>query len=448
MIGRWPLRIRLTAAFTVMMALVLAGVAVATVAHSKSTLDDSINESLGYRLHDLQTAAASPAGAVVSSGSADTAAQILDRDGAIIRTSDEVAGQPLLSPAELAAARAGQIVVDHPHAQRVDSPVRVTAAPVANTGRIAVVVVSLADRDTAVGDLRRELEIAFPLVLLAAAVGAYLLTAAALRPVERMRARAAAITADDPGRQLPVPRADDEIARLGRTLNDMLARLHAAVSRERQFVADAGHELRTPLSLVTTELELALNRPRAVGELTAAVASALEETERLTRLAEDLLLLARADHRFARPTAVEVGPLLDAVASRYRITAPDRTVTVEYPSGLLAHAGADDLHRMVSNLLDNALRHGRGPVAVTARGADERVVIEVRDRGPGFPPDFLPHAFGRFTRADVARTGGGSGLGLAITATLAVRYGGQVAAANHTGGGAVLTVTLPREPGR
>jgi signal transduction histidine kinase len=238
-------------------------VAVATIAHSKSTLDVSINESLGYRLRDLQAAAASPAGATVSSGSVDTASQILDRDGAIIASSDELAGQPLLSPQELAAAHTSQVLLDHPSAPRLAGPMRIAAAPVANTSRVAVVAVSLADRDTAVADLRQELEIALPLVLLAAAIGAYLLTAAVLRPVERMRARAAAITADDPRQQLPVPLANDEIARLGSTLNDMLARLHAALSRERRFVADASHELRTPLSLLTTELELACTGPAA-----------------------------------------------------------------------------------------------------------------------------------------------------------------------------------------
>jgi signal transduction histidine kinase len=448
MIRRWPIRIRLTAVFTVMMAAVLAGVAVATVAHSKSSLDDSINESLSYRLHDLQTAAASPAGAAVSSGSVDTAAQVLDRDGAIVAASDEVAGRPLLSPPELAAAHAGQIFLDQPSAPRLAGPVRIAAAPVANTGRVAVVAVSLADRDTAVADLRQELEIALPLVLLAAAVGAYLLTAGALRPVERMRARAAAITADGPRQQLPVPLADDEIARLGSTLNDMLTRLHAALSRERRFVADASHELRTPLSLLTTELELALHRPRATGELTAALGSALEETGRLTRLTEDLLVLARADHDRAqlehRFAAVPVSPLLDAIAARR----PAITPTVECPPDLVVRANADDLHRVLGNLLDNAVQHGRGPITVTARDKDSDVVIEIRDHGPGFDPDFLPHAFERFTQADAARTGGGSGLGLAITATLTTRNAGRVTAANHPDGGAIVTVTLPRESRR
>lgn len=166
---------------------------------------------------------------------------------------------------------------------------------------MAVVAASLAGRDAAVADLGEELAVALPLVLIAAVGGAYLLTAAALQPVERMRAQAAAITPTDPHPRLPVPPANDEIARLGATLNALLGRLHAALARERQFTAEASHELRTPLSMLTTELELALRRPRQPAELTAALRSALEETDRLSRLAHDLLLTTTDDPNRAIP---------------------------------------------------------------------------------------------------------------------------------------------------
>ncbi|HEY2766028.1 MAG TPA: histidine kinase dimerization/phospho-acceptor domain-containing protein [Pseudonocardiaceae bacterium] len=294
MIRHLPIRIRLAAAFTATMAAVLLGVGVATVAHARASLDDSITESLTYRLGDLQPVATTAA-PVLPGGSRDTAEQVLDRSGQIIASSPEIADHPVLGPSELAAAGRGQVLADHATAGELTGLVRIAASPV-DDGRIAVAVVSLADRDAAVADLRQELQIGLPLVLLAAAVGAYLLAGAALRPVERMRARAATLTAEDPEQRLPVPVARDEISRLGATFNDLLARLHAALSRERQFVADASHELRTPLSLLTTELELALRRPRTAHQLTAALHSALEETGRLSRLAQDLLLLARTDH--------------------------------------------------------------------------------------------------------------------------------------------------------
>jgi signal transduction histidine kinase len=444
MIRRWPIRIRLTAAFTVLMALVLLGVAMATVTHSRESLDASISESLTYRLRDLQPLATADAPAL-SGIDRDTGEQVLDASGQVIASSPEVAGLSLLTAAEVDSARHGLSLVDHAAAGNLDRPVRIAAAPTGDGSRIAVVAVSLADRDTAMADLRQELELVFPLVLLAAAIGAYLLAAAALRPVERMRARAAVITAEHPEPRLPVPATRDEISRLGTTFNDLLGRLHAALSRERQFVADASHELRTPLSLLTTELELALRRPRSPQELTGALRSALEETGRLSRLAQDLLLLARTDQDSPtgrHESVTEVGPLLESVISRYRVTS---SITLDCAPGLIARINADDLDRAVSNLIDNALQHGKPPVTVAARRANDEpaVVIEVHDHGPGVDPGFMDRAFDRFTRADSARTSGGTGLGLAIVAALVRRDGGDTTAANHPDGGAVVTVVIP-----
>ncbi|WP_429418687.1 HAMP domain-containing protein [Nocardia sp. GAS34] len=177
--------------------------------------------------------------------SQDTAVQILTGTGQVIASTQEPSGPPVLSPGELEQARHRTVILDRPAAGGLAGPVRLAAAE-AGGDRIVVVAQSLADRDAAVADLSRELAVAFPLVLIAAAAGAYLLAMAALRPVERMRARAAGITEADPAARLPVPPAHDEISRLGTTFNDLLTRLHEAVDRERRFVADAGHELRTP----------------------------------------------------------------------------------------------------------------------------------------------------------------------------------------------------------
>ena len=210
---RWPTRIRLTATFTMLMALVLLGVGFATVAHTRSSLDASITEALTYRLSDLQPIAAT-ATPVLSGVSRDTGEQVLDLTGRLVAASPEVPDWPLLAPADLASAQHGRLLVDHATAGTLDGPVRIGATATGDGSRIAVVAVTLSDRDAAVADLRQELLIGFPLVLLAAAVGAYLLAAAALRPVERMRARAATITAEAPDQRLPVPAARDEISRL------------------------------------------------------------------------------------------------------------------------------------------------------------------------------------------------------------------------------------------
>ncbi|MGW4772567.1 sensor histidine kinase [Nocardia sp. NPDC004278] len=445
MIRRWPIRIRLTVAFTIIMAVVLTIVGYTTVTHMRSFLDKSVTESLEYQLDELRPLAAA-AEPTLPGPSQDTAIQILSDSGQVVAATQELPGPSVLSPSELEAARRGTLIVDHPSAPGLAGPVRV-AATSAPANRVVVVAESLADRDAAVTDLSRELAVGFPLVLLAAAVGAYLLAMTALRPVERMRARAAGITDTDVAARLPVPPANDEISRLGTTFNDLLARLHAAVDRERQFVADAGHELRTPLGLLTTELELALRRPRSNDELTAALRSALDEVERLSRLARAMLAATAGtprDPETPLPT-IELRPLLDAVIARHGVAAGG--ITVDGPPDIIVHADTDDLDRIVTNLLDNALEHGAPPVRIGVdRLAASTIEIKVRDHGPGIDPGFLPQAFERFTRGDTARTRGGSGLGLAIVAALALRNHATVTAANHSDGGLEVTLTLPTQP--
>ena len=193
MMWRWPIRIRLTAAFTAVMALVLLAVGALTVAHTKESLDEAITESLSYRVASLGPIAAAT-DPVLAGGNPDTAQQIIAPDGQVLAATPNLAGQTALSPSELATARRGQLVADHARLGNLEGPVRVAAGPTPG-GRVVVAAQSLADRDAAVADLRNELATGFPIVLLAAALGAYLLAAAALRPVERMRARAASISA-------------------------------------------------------------------------------------------------------------------------------------------------------------------------------------------------------------------------------------------------------------
>ena len=442
MMRRWPIRIRLTAAFTAVMALVLLAVGTLTVAHTKESLDEAITESLSYRLDNLRSiaVAAEPS---LAGGNPDTAQQIIASDGHVLAATPNLAGQTALSPSELDVARREQLVADHSRLGNLEGPVRVAAGP-APGGRLVVAAQSLADRDAAVADLRNELLTGFPIVLLAAALGAYLLAAAALRPVERMRARAASISATDAHARLPVPPARDEIHHLGTTFNELLQRLQDALERERQFVIDAGHELRTPLSLLTTELELALRRPRSNPELVAAMRSALDETARLSRLARDLLTVADTSTPAQQPT-LDLRIQLVAIGERYRHSLGDQ-LDIDCPAGQYIHADPADFDRIIGNLIDNAIQHGATPITIHVQhvGADG-VEIRVADHGPGFPDGFLPHAFDRFSRADTARTTGGTGLGLAIVDTLTQRNHGAVTAHNRPAGGAEITIRLAAE---
>ncbi|WP_064745146.1 sensor histidine kinase [Pseudonocardia acaciae] len=445
--ARWPLRMRLTAWSVAVMALVLAGVGIGAVLHLRGAYDESLDAALQARLDALRRP-----GAVIgdSTGASDTTEQLLDLAGAPLAGSGVLGGRALLDPAEIASAsRGGLVRAEHDAAPGMTGPVRVLAAPTSDAHAVAVVAGSLASRDDAVADLREELSVAFPLVLAAAAVGAYLVATAALRPVERLRAHAEQISAENTHQRLPVPPTRDELARLGHTLNAMLDRLRAALDREQRFVADASHELRTPLSLLTTEIELALHRPRESTELRAALRSALDETRRLTTLAQDLLLLARTEHS-PHHAGGETGALPTRLASILAAAAEHTSpgageIIVDCPAELAVHADPDDLQRAVRNLLDNAARHGHAPIHLRAHHnpADGAVSIEVRDHGPGIPAAFLPHAFERFTRADAARGGSGTGLGLAITAALIHHMHGTVTAHNHPEGGATITITLP-----
>jgi two-component system OmpR family sensor kinase len=250
-----------------------------------------------------------------------------------------------------------------------------------------------------------------------------------------MRRKADEITEEDPGERLPVGTADDEIARLGTTLNGMLARLERAVDRERAFVADASHELRTPLAILKTEIELALRSGRTEEELREALQSAAEETDRLTELAK--LPLAPAD--------VDSAQLLHAVSVRFdaRVRASGRALVVDDEPHTHLTADQRRLEQALDNLVENALRHGTGSIHLGATVHDCVVALHVRDEGPGFPPEFIAQAFERFTRADPARARGGAGLGLAIVQMIARAHGGQARAANDSDGGARVTIELP-----
>ena len=292
---------------------------------------------------------------------------------------------------------------------------------------------ALCDRDVVLASLLGLLLVVGPLALLLAAFAGYRLAGAALRPVESMRREAAEISAATSGRRLPVPEARDEVRALGETLNAMLERLDEGLLRERRFVADAGHELRTPLALLRTELELALRRERTSTELAAAIRSATEEVERLIRLAEALLVLDHAGEAPLRLQQLDARELLEAVARRFAARG-----AIEISGGGSFRGDRDRLEQALGSLVDNALTHGEGTVRLEAEPADGEITLRVSDDGAGFPDDFLPRAFERFSRADGARTSGGAGLGLAIVEAVARAHGGRASASGST-----VTLVLP-----
>jgi signal transduction histidine kinase len=439
-VSKVPIRVRLTLGFAAAMAVVLAAVGLFVYQRVSNELLRTVDQTLvGQAREESQ-------GRVdTDTGTGPTFAQLFGERGQLLRSQPRNL-PPLVGHQAVSEALAGTRVWLNEGLPRQGGEWRVLVSEVPSGGSVAVLARSLEPRNESLDHLRHELMIFLPLALLAASLGGYALAAGALRPVELLRRRAEAVIPGETSR-LPVPPARDEVARLARTLNEMLARLQAAVEHERRFVADASHELRTPLALLRTELDLALRRPRSREELERALRSAAAETERLSRLAEDLLLIARGDRGPLpiRREVVAVGDLLADAATRFATRADSlgrelRVVETEL------HAEADPLRvgQALVNLVDNALTHGGGTVELEATERNGFVELHVRDAGSGFPLEFRGRAFDRFSRADEARSGGGSGLGLSIVELVAGAHGGGAGIGDCASGGADVWISLPR----
>jgi two-component system, OmpR family, sensor kinase len=438
------------AAFAVAMALVLAATGWLVYARLGADLSHALDQDLRLRAQDLSALVRdgrsslrreAGSGRLVEPG--ESFAQLLRPDGRVVDATPSLGRRSLLTQEEIRAARRGLRFLDVPSVPGLDEPARLLAVP---SGRgVLVVGATRENRAEALRNLRTELFLAGPLALLVATGLGYLLAGAGLRTVETMRRRAAEISADRPGERLPLLGTRDELDRLGTTLNEMLVRLEAAIERERDFVAEAGHELRTPLALLRAELDFALHHAESEEELRAALREASAETDRLVQLAGDLLLIASADRGKLRlrEERVSARDLLESVDNRFAWRAQEagRALEVDAPPDLAFTGDRLRLEQALGNLVENALRHGAGAVRLRARAIDGRVELHVRDEGAGLAPDFVPRAFQRFSRSDESRTSGGAGLGLAIVEAIAAAHGGSAEAL-----GADVWISVPADP--
>ncbi|KXK58401.1 ATPase [Micromonospora rosaria] len=386
--------------------------------------------------------------------------QVVDAQGRVRAASiDADRLVPMLPPDQFDRSGQHRAVVP---GQRLglEGPVRVVTVPAGTPADPLTVLVgrSLTDVRHSTEIVRTILLVSFPLLVALLAAVAWRVVGAALRPVEALRSGAAEITGSAGTGRLPVPASHDEIHRLAVTLNDMLDRLARARDRQRAFVSDAAHELRSPLTNMRTELEVA----QRLGDRTdwpAVAADLLTDTERLSRLVDDLLLLARLDETTppGRATGpVELGALLATVAGRY--PSPPVEVT-PVPEPLWTVGDPDDLHRILANLVDNAVRYARHRVVLAAlpQPGTPYHLVTVTDDGPGIPAANRERVFDRFTRLDDARArdAGGAGLGLAIVRDLVRRAGGTIALTDpdptqpadpSTGPGLHVRLCLPHLP--
>jgi two-component system, OmpR family, sensor kinase len=448
-----------TLAFAAAMATVLAVIGVVLYSQFAGHLDETLDQGLRSRASDVSAliqrtrpALDSPDRSVLDERG-ESFAQILDAGGAVLDASPRLPPGALLNQDQVRRATRGAILFERPNPFEATEPARLLATPVRGSDRRLVVVVGAGadDRNSQLASLAVLLLLGGLGALVLSSLAGYGVAAAALRPVEAMRRKADEITESKRGERLPVGRTDDEIARLGCTLNGMLERLEQGFERERAFVADASHELRTPIAILKTEIELALRGGRSPAELVAALQSAAEETDRLSELADALLVIARADGGRLPLTATELDAdrLLAGVRARFgaRAQASGRKLVVTRTGERLT-ADPRRIEQALDNLVENALLHGDGTISLSAVAHNGCVELHVRDEGPGFPPEFMSSAFERFTRADHARGRGGSGLGLSIVRVIARAHGGDARAANHPDGGADICIELPvvRDP--
>ena len=451
---RWlPLRLRVAAVFTVAAAITLVGLGLFVYFRVEVTLLHQARVSLGAQMDTLVGLPESGRQDSTAAMTGEFFGQVLTAAGMVVASSPQLSG-PLVSGDRFPPAQGQDVVVAQPVTLAGEDEREAALLLLRRDGdQVLAVGASKEDLDDALWGVRTQLVIGGPLALLLASGAGYLAAGTALRPIERMRQHADAISAHSSGERLPLPPARDEIHRLGLTLNQMLDRLDAGLQRERRFVAEASHELRTPLALLKLELDLALARPRPADELLAALHSADEEVDRLTQLSEDLLVSAASEQGRSQParTDVDVGRLLRTLAVRFSVRAQQegRRITVASEEGLVLRANAGRLERALSNLVDNALRHGAGDVELGSEERDGQVAIWVSDHGQGMGDAFRGRAHEPFSRASTARSQDGRGLGLAIVHAIVSEHHGTATIENRAGGnGTIATITIPRPSAR
>jgi signal transduction histidine kinase len=377
--------------------------------------------------------------------------QAVDAQGQVVASSANVSGQsPVL---RLSPGETGRIE----HTPFEDAPfepeafiVVATSADVASGPVTVIVGRSLDTVAESTATTTGLLAVGIPLLLLVVGVVTWLVVGRALAPVESIRSEVEAISTRELHRRVPDPQGNDEIARLARTMNRMLGRLEEGQARQRRFVSDASHELRSPVATIREHAEIALAHPDRLGpeELAEVV---LEENLRIQRLVEDLLLLTRADEGTLthRNEPVDLDDLVLAEASRLNGSRTDVRVDPSQVSAGRVLGDPVQLDRLVRNVFENAVRHARGVVALSLRRADGEVVLTVDDDGAGIGPGDRGRIFDRFVRLEEARDrdSGGSGLGLAIVREIALAHGATVVVSESSLGGARFEIRFPAHPG-
>ena len=376
-------------------------------------------------------------------------AQVVDASGAVLAGSTGHTGGAIATFAPEGRAPVVRMVRDVPDDNElIDFRVWAQRARTPDGPVTVYIGTSLESVNETIATVRRVLLLILPPLLALLAVASWVLVGRALRPVEAIRAEVADISGRALDRRVPVPPRRDEIGRLASTMNEMLDRLQAASERQRKFVADASHELQSPIAALRTQLEVAIAQP-ATTDWAATSSDLLAESRHMERLVRDLLFLARSDgeESVRRIEPVDLDDIVLEEATRLRSTAQVR-VDASGVSAAPLSGNRDELTRLVRNLLENAEHHAESRVHIRLSAEGREIILMVEDDGPGVPPAERERIFQRFTRLDEARSrnNGGTGLGLAIVKEITERHGGTVCVENAAPG-ARFAVRLPQTQG-
>jgi signal transduction histidine kinase len=436
------IRVRTTAAAVLVVGIALVVAAVAMVGFVERSLRADVRTTALNRAESIASSlAVSPPPEVIEVGDPEEEfVQVIDADGSVVAASTNLAGAGVAadpSPGE-------EVTVERVPFE--SGPfLAVARSATTSDGSVTVVVGrTLEDVGDATRTVAASLAVGIPILVLLVGLVAWRVVGRALAPVEAIRTEVEAISSAELHRRVPDPGGGDEIARLATTMNGMLTRLEESQLRQRKFVSDASHELRSPVASIRQHAEVAAAHPErtTLGELAEVV---LEEDARLQRVVEDLLLLSRIDEGTLRAGSepVDVDDLVFQEATRLR--AGGLSVDTREVSAARVRGDRGQLERLVRNLSDNAARHTRGSISMSLRDRDQVAILTVDDDGPGIPAGDRERVFDRFVRLDDARDrdAGGSGLGLSIVREVASLHGGSVVAADAPLGGARLEVRLP-----
>lgn len=428
---RWgSVRLRTTLLAFLLVGTTMAAGAVLLVVTLGQSLSESGDDLARSRVRDLASVAkAGGLPKVLSNIDGEGVAQVVDGSGKVLAASPNIDDEEAISTLRPPGDKPVVVTITNAPDDDEIEDYRVWALSVDTAdGPVSIYVgKSLESVEEATRTLRRSLSIAVPLTLVLLAAGTWFVIGKALRPVEGIREQLTTITDEDLDRRVPVPRSDDEVSRLAKTMNTMLDRLEIASRKQREFVADASHELQSPLTAIRVQLEVATAHPE-VADWNAIAANVLGDSAQMERLVRDLLYLAREhDQRGLPSEAVDLDDIVLQEAARVRTTTAI-VLDNSKVSGAPVHGSRDDIRRLVRNLIENAVQHASRTVRLTVSHDQQHSRLDVEDDGPGVPLADRDRVFDRFYRADASRSrhDGGTGLGLAIARAIAKRHGGTL----------------------